>query len=189
MSSKDLCTIDKLKEILPYVDALKIEGRSKSEFYVGAIVKAYKHVRDSILEKKKIDPKIANLVNVVPHREYRDGFLFNTLSEFPEGETNPPKYNSQIPPTLPLSREEQTKAPLDKGGNKGGFVGSTTLESAGPLFNRNYFGMFSDEYKEKNGKKYFHIQPKEVITPGMKIKFLSPTEMGELKIIDILDGK
>lgn len=189
LSSKDLCTIDKLKEILPYVDALKIEGRSKSEFYVGAIVKAYKHVRDSILEKKKIDQKIANLVNVVPHREYRDGFLFNALSEFPEGETNPPKYNSQIPPTLPLSREEQTKAPLDKGGNKGGFVGSTTLESAGPLFNRNYFGMFSDEFITKNKKKYFHIEPKEVITPGMKIKFLSPTEMGELKIVDILDGK
>lgn len=25
LSSKDLCTIDKLKEILPYVDAIKIE--------------------------------------------------------------------------------------------------------------------------------------------------------------------
>ena len=34
LSSKDLCTIERLKEILPYVDALKIEGRSKSEFYV-----------------------------------------------------------------------------------------------------------------------------------------------------------
>jgi collagenase-like PrtC family protease len=28
---------------------MKIEGRSKSEFYVGAVVKAYKHVRDAIL--------------------------------------------------------------------------------------------------------------------------------------------
>ncbi len=156
LSSKDLCTIDKLKEILPYVDALKIEGRSKSEFYVGAIVKAYTHVRDAILAKKKIDPKIANLVNVVPHRAYWDGFLFHSLNEYPEGETP---------------------------------VGSTTLESAGPLFNRNYFGMFSDEFVTKNKKKYFHIEPKEVITPGMKIKFLSPTEMGELKIVDILDAK
>jgi putative protease len=34
LSSKDLCTIEKLQEILPYVDAIKIEGRSKSEFYV-----------------------------------------------------------------------------------------------------------------------------------------------------------
>ena len=49
--------------------------------------------------------------------------------------------------------------------------------------------MFSDQYIEKNKKKYFHIEPKEVITPGMKIKFLSPTEMGELEIVDILDAK
>lgn len=153
LSSKDLCTIDKLKEIIPYVDAIKIEWRSKSEFYVGAIVKAYKHVRDAILAKKKIDPKIANLVNVVPHREYRDGFLFNQLKDFPEWETP---------------------------------VGSTTLDSAGPLFNRNYFGMFSNEFIEKDGKKYFHIEPKEVITPGMKIKYLSPDGMDELTIIDIL---
>ena len=83
-----MCTIDKLQEIIPYVDAIKIEGRSKSEFYVGAVVKAYKHVRDAIIEGKKIDEKVANLVNVIPHREYRDGFLFNKLSEFPEGESS-----------------------------------------------------------------------------------------------------
>ncbi|MBQ9554191.1 U32 family peptidase [bacterium] len=50
---------------------MKIEGRSKSEFYVGALVKAYKHVRDALLENKEIDPSIKNLVNVIPHREYR----------------------------------------------------------------------------------------------------------------------
>ena len=49
--------------------------------------------------------------------------------------------------------------------------------------------MFSDQYIEHNKKKYFHIEPKEVITPGMKIKYLSPKEMWELKIIKILDAK
>jgi hypothetical protein len=49
--------------------------------------------------------------------------------------------------------------------------------------------MFSDQYIKKNKKKYFHIEPKEVITAGMKIKYLSPNEMGELEIIDILDAK
>jgi hypothetical protein len=63
------------------------------------------------------------------------------------------------------------------------------LDSAGPLFNRNYFGIFSDQSIEKDNKKYFHIEPKEVITPGMKIKYLSPNEMGELEIVDILDAK
>jgi hypothetical protein len=49
-------------------------------------VKAYKEARDKILMKKKINSEIANLVNVVPHREYRDGFLSHKLNEFPEGE-------------------------------------------------------------------------------------------------------
>ena len=49
--------------------------------------------------------------------------------------------------------------------------------------------MFSDKHIEKDGKKYFHIEPKEVITPGMNIKYLSPTNMGELEVLDILDAK
>ena len=86
LSSKDLCTIQRLWEILPYVDAMKIEGRSKSEFYVWAVVKAYKHVRDAILEWKSIDETIQNLVNIIPHREYWSGFLFNELANYPEWE-------------------------------------------------------------------------------------------------------
>ena len=182
LSSKDLCTIDKLQEIIPYVDAIKIEWRSKSEFYVGAVVKAYKHVRDAIITWKEIDENVANLVNVIPHRAYRDGFLFNKLSEYPEGETNPPS-PSFIKEGTSLPWQREMKRDLEN------YTGSTTLDSAGPLFNRNYFGMFSDQSIEKDGKTYFHIEPKEVITPGMKIKYLSPTEMGELEVLDILDAK
>jgi putative protease len=87
LSSRDLCTIQKLNEILPFVDAMKIEGRSKSEFYVSAITKAYKHVRDSLLNSTPIDEQIMNLVHIVPHRAYRDGFLLHPLKDFPDGET------------------------------------------------------------------------------------------------------
>ena len=65
---------------------MKIEGRSKSEFYVGAVVKAYKHVRDAIINWTPIDESIKNLVNVIPHREYWSWFLFNDLKDYPEGE-------------------------------------------------------------------------------------------------------
>ncbi len=58
MSSKDLCTIHRLRELLPYIDAMKFEGRSKSEFYVGSLVKAYKHVRDAIVDGTEINPEI-----------------------------------------------------------------------------------------------------------------------------------
>lgn len=87
LSSKDLCVIDKLEEVMPYVDALKIEWRSKSEFYVWAVVSAYKHVRDSILEWRKPDLEFRNLVDKIPHRTYWDGFLFNNVkSAIPDGE-------------------------------------------------------------------------------------------------------
>lgn len=84
LSSKDLCTIDRLAELMPHIDAMKIEGRSKSEFYVGSVVKAYKHVRDSIVAGTPIDENIKNLVNVIPHRQYRSGFVFNKLADYPE---------------------------------------------------------------------------------------------------------
>lgn len=156
LSSKDLCAIDRLEEIIPYVDALKIEWRSKSEFYVWSIVKAYKHVRDQILAWKEINPEIKNLVNTVPHREYRDGFLFNKLQDYPEWEIKPET--------------------------------STTLNTWWPLFNRNYFWVFTDQFIEKNGKKYFQIDPKEVISPNMEIKYISPNNIGKLKILDIINS-
>jgi putative protease len=87
LSSRDLCTIQRLDELLPHLDAMKIEGRSKSEFYVSAITKAYKHVRDAILKGTPMNEQIINLVHIVPHRPYRDGFLFNSLKEFPDGES------------------------------------------------------------------------------------------------------
>jgi putative protease len=86
LSSRDLCTIQRMKELLPHIDAMKIEGRSKSEFYVSAITKAYKHVRDAIVQGTAIDEQIINLVHMVPHRTYWEGFLFHPLKEFPDGE-------------------------------------------------------------------------------------------------------
>jgi hypothetical protein len=68
-------------------------------------------------------------------------------------------------------------------------VTSTTLTSAGPLFNRNYFGVFTDQFIENNSKQYFQIEPKEVVQRGMKLKYFSPEMMGTLEILDIVDAK
>ena len=161
LSSKDLCTIDRLAEIMPYVDAMKIEWRSKSEFYVWAMVKAYKHVRDCIVEWKEIDPEIKWLVEKIPHRPYWDGFLFNKLADYPEWEVE--------------WRE-----------NKEEIVTSTNLASPGPTFCRNYFWIFGEKFIEKNGKKYFEFTPKEVIERWMKLKYLSCNSFWELEILDIV---
>lgn len=85
-SSKDLCTIERLEEIIPYIDWLKIEWRSKSEFYVWATCLAYRHVLDSIGQWRQIDTNIKNLVYQIPHRHYREWFLLNERSNFPDWE-------------------------------------------------------------------------------------------------------
>lgn len=161
LSSKDLCTIDRLAEIMPYVDAMKIEWRSKSEFYVWAMVKAYKHVRYCIAEWKEIDPEIKSLVEKIPHRPYWDGFLFNQLKDYPEWEVE--------------WRE-----------NKEEIVTSTNLASPWPTFCRNYFWIFGEKFIEKNGKKYFEFTPKEVIERWMKLRYLSADSFWELEILDIV---
>ena len=138
---------------------MKIEWRSKSEFYVWAMVKAYKHVRDCIVEWKEIDPEIKSLVEKIPHRPYWDGFLFNKLADYPEWEV---EWRQDNPVT------------------------STNLASPGPTFCRNYFWIFGEKFIEKNGKKYFEFTPKEVIERWMKLRYLSANWFWELEILDIL---
>jgi len=79
LSSKDLCTIDRLDEICDIVDAVKIEWRSKWEFYLWATVGAYRHTLDCISNWTNPNFEIQNLVNIIPHRPYWSGFLFNDL--------------------------------------------------------------------------------------------------------------
>jgi len=57
------------------------------------------------------------------------------------------------------------------------------------MFSRNYYGVFSDKFIEKDGKKYYEFTPKEVIERGMKIKYLAPDTMDTLEVIDILDNE
>ena len=96
-SSKDLCTIERLDEIIPYVDGLKIEWRSKSEWYVASTSKAYAHVRDTYWDNQKPEENIKNLVYEIPHRHYREGFLFNNIRNAPDSEEDSISYNNPWP--------------------------------------------------------------------------------------------
>ncbi|MEI6774088.1 MAG: hypothetical protein WCL18_04750 [bacterium] len=92
-------------------------------------MKAYKHVRDAIIANKKIDKKVANLVNVIPHREYREGFLFNTLADFPEKES-PTSHSLSTSFSKGGSDKEPSLVKRETKGDSMSYVCSTTLESA-----------------------------------------------------------
>jgi len=85
-SSYDMCMIEYMKElVLAGVDSFKIEGRTKSIFYVSQVVKAYRDVLDNInsLDLSKIVEYNKNELEKLVSRGYITGFLHD------EAKTNP----------------------------------------------------------------------------------------------------
>ena len=80
LSSKDLCMIDHLADMKKAgVDAIKIEGRMKSTYYVAMVARAYRKALDALEGKitaEEAAPFIASLEDVA-HRESTTGFYYN----------------------------------------------------------------------------------------------------------------
>lgn len=80
MNSKDLCMIEHIPELMESgIVSFKIEGRMKSEYYVAAIVKAYREAIDSYVRDPKgytFRPEWLDLLLRVSHRKYHTGFYF-----------------------------------------------------------------------------------------------------------------
>ncbi len=79
LSSKDLCMIDHLEDLYAAgADALKIEGRMKSLYYVALTVRAYRKAMD-VLEGREsaagAQPFIDELYST-NHREFASGFYY-----------------------------------------------------------------------------------------------------------------
>lgn len=80
LSTKDLNTLEKLKEILDSkIDSLKIEGRMKSKEYVAIVTKTYRKLIDNYYNNKELilsnedKEKLLTTYN----REFTNGYLFN----------------------------------------------------------------------------------------------------------------
>jgi putative protease len=88
MSSKDLCTIEFLEDLIKAgVSALKIEGRNKTDFYVATVARAYRTALDLIKAGKYTKAKKEELKKellALTHRDYTTGFLFGDAKK---GET------------------------------------------------------------------------------------------------------
>ena len=81
MSSKDLCMIEHIPELIEAgINSLKIEGRMKSAYYVASVVKAYRQAIDKYIEDPKnykYDPKWMKELEKPSHRPYTTGFYFD----------------------------------------------------------------------------------------------------------------
>ncbi len=78
MNSKDLCLMPRLAEVLSAnPDSLKIEGRNRSEYYVGSVTRAYRRAMDAYAaDPEHFDPApfMADL-NVLESRGYTTAFF------------------------------------------------------------------------------------------------------------------
>ncbi len=178
MSSRDLCTIERLWELLPYVDGLKIEWRSKSELYVWAVTKAYKHVRDSIVAGTPIDASTKDLVYQIPHRFYRDGFLFNSIRTAPDGE--------------PLSTEEQEHLsdPTNTGVTKTTPWPIAEVEYCGVIVPRGPSETHAPTWRTLAWRTFHMFVPKQKLHVGDRLQYFVGDTSGELTITGLsLDGE
>lgn len=96
-NSKDLCMIHFLPDVIESgIMSLKIEGRMKTPFYVGTVVKAYREAIDDYFA----DPKVYEAkrdyyideVSKASHRDYTTAFYFSK----PDGEQQVYTNNSYI---------------------------------------------------------------------------------------------
>jgi U32 family peptidase len=90
LSSKDLCLIEYLPEILASgVTSLKIEGRMKSAYYVAVVTRTYRQALDALMQQKekyKFRQEWIDELLKISNRGYTTGFAF---SEEKINETNP----------------------------------------------------------------------------------------------------
>ena len=92
MNSKDLCALPLLKKLMEIgVDSLKIEGRSRSPLYCGAVTRAYRLAIDAIAEGQEIPDESYEIVNSIPSRDYTTALLeAHRPDETQDYETNCP---------------------------------------------------------------------------------------------------
>ncbi len=77
MSSKDMCMIEHLRDILPLeLDSWKVEGRHKSIYYAAIVSKAYRQAIDLAMEEKPPTEELLELIESVNTRGYFTGFWY-----------------------------------------------------------------------------------------------------------------
>ena len=83
MNSRDMCMIEHLPEVLAAgVSSLKIEGRMKSAYYVGAVTNAYRHALDAAVQGEPLDPVWVRETEQISHRPYSTGFYFGEPGQY-----------------------------------------------------------------------------------------------------------
>jgi len=76
MNSKDLRAIEHVQRLVEIgVDSLKIEGRTKSPYYVARTVQTYRQAIDDAVAGRELDPALLGQLEGLANRGYTSGFF------------------------------------------------------------------------------------------------------------------
>jgi putative protease len=76
MNSKDLRAIEHVKRLVDIgIDSLKIEGRTKSPYYVSRTAQAYRKAIDDAVAGRELDPALLGQLEGLANRGYTSGFF------------------------------------------------------------------------------------------------------------------
>ncbi len=97
MNAKDLRLIGHIREIVDAgVCSLKVEGRTKSEYYVAMVTRAYRQAIDDMMQGKTFDPELLRELDKVANRGYHTGFMVQAPKvEGQNYDTSVPRHYSQ----------------------------------------------------------------------------------------------
>ena len=75
MNSKDLRAIEHVQRLVDIgIDSLKIEGRTKSHYYVARTAQTYRQAIDDALAGRPFQPELIGILENLANRGYTDGF-------------------------------------------------------------------------------------------------------------------
>ncbi len=76
MNSKDLRAVEHIEKLVKIgVNSLKIEGRTKSIYYVARTAQVYRRAIDDAVAGREFDPRLLGMLQGLANRGYTDGFL------------------------------------------------------------------------------------------------------------------
>jgi putative protease len=82
MNSKDLRAIQFLEEVTRAgVDSIKVEGRTKNEYYVALVARNYRKALDDVRDGKTFNPERLSELDKVASRQYFSGFLTRGMED------------------------------------------------------------------------------------------------------------
>lgn len=82
MNARDICALPYLKELADAgVVGFKVEGRSKSIYYLSTVTNVYRTAIDNMMDGREYDPDLLTELLKTANRGYSPGFLVGTFTE------------------------------------------------------------------------------------------------------------